>query len=467
MASKRALIVDDSTTAQYRLKKMLQSYDLDIDVVSSGEAALLYLAKHVPDVIFMDHLMPGMDGFRVLQIIKSHPETAMIPVIMYTSQSGDVYTGQARALGALDVITKDAISAVELSKVMAGIHIARKPSAEHEHLPSDENPTEQITHAKFQEAVQENPLREVTTDNARRIELRIVQLEHAIDDSRRVSAAQLIREMQKLRHGLKQELTTLLKKALGEKSAVTAQESVAQTTPLRGNRLLSVAVILGLILLVIVLFRQSEISQQLQQLQAQQQPQIETLEQLSHHLLDVQVDILNQQNASKPGSSIKADPVQWEDLVWAINQSGQLPFSPRLMESNIAVRLHEFISRLARQGFRGSIGINLTFGNFCVQLNNSGLVQLPHPESSVHECMLMSEVYPFQSLAYQALEDLRASLEQHPAVAQGKIVIFISSIEDQSLNYPPRDAPILASDWNRIAQSLNRLRVTLRDFGAN
>src|SRR5690606_30704458 len=104
MSSKRALIVDDSTTAQYRLKKMLASYDLDVDIVDSGEAALLYLAKHLPDVVFMDHLMSGMDGLRVLQIIKSHPETAMVPVIMYTSKSGDVYTGQARALGALDVI---------------------------------------------------------------------------------------------------------------------------------------------------------------------------------------------------------------------------------------------------------------------------------------------------------------------------------------------------------------------------
>src|SRR5258705_13933460 len=107
MPSKSALIVDDSTTAQYRLKKMLRPFNLHIDVVDSGEAALRYLATNEPNVIFMDHLMPGMDGFRALQIIKSHPETAMIPVIMYTSKSGDVYTGQARALGALDVVTKD------------------------------------------------------------------------------------------------------------------------------------------------------------------------------------------------------------------------------------------------------------------------------------------------------------------------------------------------------------------------
>src|SRR3954470_24213490 len=125
MPNKRALIVDDSSTAQYRLKKMLRGYNLDIDTADSGEAALRYLAHQSTDVIFMDHLMPGMDGFRALQIIKSHPETAMIPVIMYTSKSGDVYTGQARALGALDVVTKDTINAADLSKVMQAIHIYR------------------------------------------------------------------------------------------------------------------------------------------------------------------------------------------------------------------------------------------------------------------------------------------------------------------------------------------------------
>ena len=57
MTIKRALIVDDSTTAQYRLKKMLRRYPLDIDIVDSGEAALRYLARHAPAVIFMDHLI--------------------------------------------------------------------------------------------------------------------------------------------------------------------------------------------------------------------------------------------------------------------------------------------------------------------------------------------------------------------------------------------------------------------------
>src|SRR5690625_5772628 len=98
MATKRALIVDDSKTAQFRLRKMLREYDLAIVAVDSAEAALSHLASNLPDVVFLDHMMPGLDGFRALQIIKSHPVTADLPLIMYTSNTGDLYASEARAL---------------------------------------------------------------------------------------------------------------------------------------------------------------------------------------------------------------------------------------------------------------------------------------------------------------------------------------------------------------------------------
>ena len=62
--------------------------------------------RHRPDVIFMDHMMPGMDGFQAVQAIKNNPRTATIPIMMYTSQEGELYVGQARALGAVGVLPK-------------------------------------------------------------------------------------------------------------------------------------------------------------------------------------------------------------------------------------------------------------------------------------------------------------------------------------------------------------------------
>ena len=123
MANHRALIVDDSKTAQHRLKRMLKKYDLEIDLVTSAEEALGYLTHTMPSVIFMDHHMQGMDGLEALKIIKANPSTAVIPVIMYTSQSGDVYVGRAHALGALDILSKEVIKAANIDAVLAKLKI--------------------------------------------------------------------------------------------------------------------------------------------------------------------------------------------------------------------------------------------------------------------------------------------------------------------------------------------------------
>ena len=98
---KSALIVDDSKSARVVLKRMLEVHELDVDTAESAESALEYLNDHRPDVIFMDHMMPGMDGFEAVTAIKNNPDTATIPIMMYTSQQGELYVGQARALGAV------------------------------------------------------------------------------------------------------------------------------------------------------------------------------------------------------------------------------------------------------------------------------------------------------------------------------------------------------------------------------
>ncbi len=112
-----ALIVDDSKTARYALKQLLARHRIDVDMVESAEESLEYLVSHHPDVIFMDHMMPGMDGFQAVKAIKSSPATQHIPIVMYTSTQDGVYFGQARALGAADVILKPA-TATDLAAVL-------------------------------------------------------------------------------------------------------------------------------------------------------------------------------------------------------------------------------------------------------------------------------------------------------------------------------------------------------------
>src|SRR5882672_9475536 len=122
MSAKRALIVDDSKSARIVLSRMLQKYSIDVDTAESAETAISYLAHHRPDVIFMDHLMPGMDGFQAVQAIKNNPLTATIPIMMYTSQEGELYVGQARALGAMGVLPKQ-VRPVDVSKVLYELHL--------------------------------------------------------------------------------------------------------------------------------------------------------------------------------------------------------------------------------------------------------------------------------------------------------------------------------------------------------
>lgn len=117
MAGKRALVVDDSKSARVVLSRMLEKYGIYVDSADSAETALEYLRDHHPDVIFMDHLMPGMDGLQAVREIKANPDLSSIPIMMYTSQEGEIYGGQARASGAVGVLSKS-IRPIDVTKAL-------------------------------------------------------------------------------------------------------------------------------------------------------------------------------------------------------------------------------------------------------------------------------------------------------------------------------------------------------------
>ena len=120
---KRALIVDDSKSARLSLARILEKHAIEVDTAESAELALEYLRTHRPDAIFMDHMMSGMDGLQAVQAIKSNPRTATIPIMMYTSQEGELYVGQARALGAIGVLPKQ-IKPADVTKVLYQLNLA-------------------------------------------------------------------------------------------------------------------------------------------------------------------------------------------------------------------------------------------------------------------------------------------------------------------------------------------------------
>lgn len=483
MASKRALIVDDSTTAQYRLKKMLRAYPLDIDIVDSGEAALRYLAHHSPDVIFMDHLMPGMDGFRALQIIKSHPETAMIPVIMYTSKSGDVYTGQARALGALDVVSKDKINATDLSRVMETIHIYPLPkSAAPDNHPhnSVESPeliaaANKVT-ASANSQLERRAPNQAAMEQARNIELRLSHMEHSLEDNRRFITSRVSRELQGLRQNLRQEFSDILQ----QQTPPAAAEPAAPVETTSGNRwVLGFVLVIGVALSLYFLL---QIKNQLGEQQQQQQILSEQLQSLlqmpspSTPLLSPQlpaesaaqppIESAAQQTSPEPqlttgpASAAAASDNYLEDLAWTFNQQGALAFRQYTIDTGTVLRLHELLHRLASRGFKGMAVITIYVGDFCIGKDKNGMDQLAADETSLSNCMLSSELYGMDRLRADYARETEMILRNLTGSINSTLSVDIHAMEGTE-PYPERLPTFFAGEWNTIAQKNNRIELVL------
>ncbi len=108
MVVKHVLVVDDSKSARFMLRKMLGKINLTADLAESGEEALTYLQSAQPDAIFMDHMMPGLNGLETVEQIKKNPQTSVIPIIMYTSQDSDEYKSNVISYGVADILPKPA-----------------------------------------------------------------------------------------------------------------------------------------------------------------------------------------------------------------------------------------------------------------------------------------------------------------------------------------------------------------------
>jgi two-component system cell cycle response regulator len=83
----RALIVDDSPTARIKIEIELRAMSIMADSAKTGEEALKMLTKKTYDLIFLDIILPGADGYEVCKLIRRNQETKRIPVIMLTSKS--------------------------------------------------------------------------------------------------------------------------------------------------------------------------------------------------------------------------------------------------------------------------------------------------------------------------------------------------------------------------------------------
>ncbi len=124
MAFKTALVVDDSKSARFALRRFLENQYYKVETAESAEGCYDALKRVHPDVIFLDHVMPGADGFEVLRQIKSNPTTANIKVVICSSHEGEDFVRQATDGGAAGVLLKPP-SPEQLASILESIN---KPS---------------------------------------------------------------------------------------------------------------------------------------------------------------------------------------------------------------------------------------------------------------------------------------------------------------------------------------------------
>jgi CheY-like chemotaxis protein len=106
MNIQKALVVDDSKVAHLTLRKMLTERGIAVDWVGSGEDAIRYMEKQRPDIIFLDVMMPGMDGFETAHAITNNAAINAPPVIMCSANATDEDRENARRNGAIAFLSK-------------------------------------------------------------------------------------------------------------------------------------------------------------------------------------------------------------------------------------------------------------------------------------------------------------------------------------------------------------------------
>ena len=117
MGIKRILVVDDSATERHMLKDLLTKAGYDVVSSENGEDAIVKARQVKPDLILMDVVMPGLNGFQATRAIARDPDTQRIPIIMCTSKSQETDKIWGLRQGARDYVVKPVDRELLLAKI--------------------------------------------------------------------------------------------------------------------------------------------------------------------------------------------------------------------------------------------------------------------------------------------------------------------------------------------------------------
>ena len=450
MARKRALIVDDSKSARVILSRMLEKYDIEVDMSESAEQAIHYLQQNRPDAIFMDHLMPGMDGLQAVEAIKGNPQTATIPIMMYTSQEGELYVGQARALGAMGVLPKQ-VRPVDVSKVLYELHLL--PDRRDWSAPALE-PVE-LDPVSGTPKLPDPERRETAAPSAewgRRVELAIkdqgVDLRRFVVASLDSFATRIISDVR----DLVPVAPVPLEPAANEGSGSSWSRAWIGAT--------AAALLAAVAFAFLWSSSRSELSHISEQvatlsatnadLKRSQQDLTETIKELSAAMSNATPSVTAGFGAPAGGAAGTGSLVRTEPVTY-----GEVALDRSRLEA-----LRDLLSKLEVQGFRGVVRITSHAGAFCLSGNaNEGYVPAP-ASTPLGKCDAVGN--PFEESLVNSQRQSVAFVNLVNGIRQrsaGAITVNVENagVARAAVAYPARADSTTAAEWNKAAATNNRV----------
>jgi CheY-like chemotaxis protein len=462
MNRKQALIVDDSKTAQYLLKRMLQQYALQIDVASSAEEALAYLSYNHPAVIFLDQQMTGMTGFEALKTIKANPHTALIPVIMYTSQNDDLFVSQAIALGAQGFLSKSAMHPANLQQVLERLNIRRVAIdmvAEGNGVPEDAalQPGREMPVVKDKSINNESAdLDKVRLQVGRLFELHVADLKSHLNNSTQFILKRLATNLDKATN---REAGLVGNSLASIKSIVSAAIASERRKGAVANR-----VLMGAMIAVIGLFAYLLLQMQADA-EASSKRILAALETKTADRSMITLASMSGMSSSKstaPADAQRAiSPALLQAISWAQHADFHFDYGEQPLSGARLSNLHQLVQLLADGGYRGPLIVSINFGNFCLEQDDTSTLRPARSDTKLANCKMQKDmnsrflVNDYVTLQYQALEKNLA------AIRDGHINIRIVSngMSTPSVEYPLATPQTTAGEWNRAALRNNKISV--------
>lgn len=438
MAAKRALIVDDSRSARLLLERILEKHQIGVDSAETAEAAIEYLATNRPDVIFMDHMMPGMDGLQAVHTIKNDPRTATIPIMMYTSQAGELYLGQARALGAVGVLPKQ-IKPADVSQVLHQLHLVDEPRGVEQAAPPRSAVVEEI-----------GPPPEVPAPSVARLPADGALKEHFAELRRA-----LVTSVDTQTDRIAAELRALLLEGLRPPAAREAMPWGWIAT--------GVAVGMTLVLGSLWLREMKQLAAanaQVAQLQSRLVPEATAAaEDAVREALSTEGKpaLATTADASASNPAVPADDVR--PLIMTV------PYGADAMGGGRLDTIRQFLYRLARDGVTGVVDIKTFAGRFCLMGNASDGFSLAPDDMPYAKCDAVGNpiddaLTPVQRTPI-ALANLVGEI-RHTTHGALDVEMSVGDPTVTVVPYPIVATDLTAGEWNRAGSSNNRVEVRLR-----